>query len=111
MFCCLPKNFRIIFFQTDINNGATRYEGRYSYYIYSDNDAENGQTCCSHLCSELRNANAFSRQSNMLHDSIMALTNDLQYSMLRSNGQYSNNTLYPTTNYGFGINAVIQPIG
>uniref|UniRef100_A0AC34GNN6 Uncharacterized protein n=1 Tax=Panagrolaimus sp. ES5 TaxID=591445 RepID=A0AC34GNN6_9BILA len=128
-------------FITELNTPASRFEGRYSYYIYADNDNVIGQTCCSNqICSQLKNANSFSRQPNMLHDSILTLTQDLQFGMIQSRGTfngtlynqqynnglglgygYNNNNIYGSGLYGlnnlygynnaFGINASIQPIG
>ena len=42
----------------DINSKDNRYEGEYSYALYSKNDYLAGQNCCGHHCSEIKNANA-----------------------------------------------------
>uniref|UniRef100_A0A914QDE2 Lipase n=1 Tax=Panagrolaimus davidi TaxID=227884 RepID=A0A914QDE2_9BILA len=90
-------------FLTELNTPATRFEGRFSYYIYSDNDQVIEQNCCNTtvtLCSQLKNCNSYSRQPNMLHDSILSMTQDIQLAMLSSGGTY-NGTLYQ---YGYGNN-------
>uniref|UniRef100_A0A914XY59 Uncharacterized protein n=1 Tax=Panagrolaimus superbus TaxID=310955 RepID=A0A914XY59_9BILA len=80
-------------FMRDINNQSDRYEGTYSYYIYSDNDYIIGRDCCSNICSELRNANSASRQI-MPHGELFDATKDIQLEMI----QYHSNTTLSNTN-------------
>uniref|UniRef100_A0A914QS50 Uncharacterized protein n=1 Tax=Panagrolaimus davidi TaxID=227884 RepID=A0A914QS50_9BILA len=82
-------------FMRDINNRTTRYEGTYSYYIYSDNDFVIGRECCNNTCSELRNANSASRQI-MPHGNLFDATKDIQLEMIQ---YHSNTTLTNVNNF------------
>uniref|UniRef100_A0A914QUS3 Lipase n=1 Tax=Panagrolaimus davidi TaxID=227884 RepID=A0A914QUS3_9BILA len=91
-------------FLTELNTPATRFEGRYSYYIYIDNDNIVGQTCCNNqICSQLKNANSYSRQPNMLHDSVLTTTQDLQFAMIQSHGTFNGTAMYNNV-YGYNPN-------
>uniref|UniRef100_A0A914QZ70 Uncharacterized protein n=1 Tax=Panagrolaimus davidi TaxID=227884 RepID=A0A914QZ70_9BILA len=70
-------------YMRDINFPDNRYEGTFSYFIYSDTDEIIGQQCCGHLCPELKNAIGFSRQTNMPHANVILMTEDIQLKMVQ----------------------------
>jgi hypothetical protein len=75
--------------QKDVNSRKKRYEGKHSYAVYSHDDGIVGQNCCGQKCSEIRNANLTVTKRGYDHVSIMSLTKELQYSLLKykiSNG-------------------------
>jgi len=66
----------------DINKPSERYEGEYSYYIYSHNDHIIGDDCCGHFCPELKNATDYSEHFLYNHFNIVPRTVEIQYEML-----------------------------
>uniref|UniRef100_A0AC35F6D4 Triacylglycerol lipase n=1 Tax=Panagrolaimus sp. PS1159 TaxID=55785 RepID=A0AC35F6D4_9BILA len=70
-------------YMRDVNFPPHRYEGTYSYFIYSESDEIIRKNCCGHLCPELKNALAFKCEKYMLHPSIIVLTEDVQLKMVQ----------------------------
>lgn len=70
-------------FQKDVNSQNKRYEGKHSYSVYSYDDGIVGQNCCGHKCSEIRHANLTVTKRGYDHVSIMALTKELQFSLMK----------------------------
>uniref|UniRef100_A0A914PHZ2 Triacylglycerol lipase n=1 Tax=Panagrolaimus davidi TaxID=227884 RepID=A0A914PHZ2_9BILA len=66
----------------DINAPNYRYEGDYSYYIYSNDDLIIGKNCCGHFCPELKNATDKSEHNDQNHLTIVSKTIEIQYTML-----------------------------
>lgn len=68
----------------DINSKDYRYEGEYSYALYSKHDFLAGQNCCGHHCSEIKNANANIIRQYYDHLTIFTNTKEIQYNLVTS---------------------------
>ena len=71
-----------IHFQRDINRPRNRYEGQFSFYIYSDFDFVVGQQCCGKFCAALKNANGASGHDKLDHGSVLTTTKNIQFAMV-----------------------------
>lgn len=69
-------------FLEDVNSKDTRYEGEFSYALFSKHDFMVGQNCCGHYCSEIKNANANIARMYYDHFTIFTNTIETQYNLI-----------------------------
>lgn len=69
-------------FLQDVNSKDTRYEGNFSYALFSKHDFLAGQKCCEHHCSEIKNATTNIARLNYSHYTIFANTKETQYNII-----------------------------
>ncbi|CAD5228495.1 unnamed protein product [Bursaphelenchus xylophilus] len=67
----------------DVNKPTERYEGRFSYGIYSKDDPVIGKECCGHDCAALKNANQNFLKNGLEHGGIILQTKELQYNLFK----------------------------
>uniref|UniRef100_A0AC35GJN7 Triacylglycerol lipase n=1 Tax=Panagrolaimus sp. PS1159 TaxID=55785 RepID=A0AC35GJN7_9BILA len=70
-------------YMKDVNKPNERYEGKYSYYIYSESDYVIGKSCCGNFCPELKNAYGVSAHQQLDHGTALTMTKDIQYAMIK----------------------------
>ncbi|KHN84013.1 Lipase EstA [Toxocara canis] len=79
----------------ELNNASYRYEGTYSYAIFSCNDLVLGRDCCGSTCGDLNNANARFVRNKSGHIGIIISTLPLQYNILsKHTGQQNSSDYY-----------------
>ncbi|CAI4221519.1 unnamed protein product [Auanema sp. JU1783] len=70
-------------FLQEINNQTSRYEGRFSYSIYSDSDDKVGVDCCGNKCSSLPHSNDEFQLKGFDHDQVMEASLKLQLNLIQ----------------------------
>ncbi|KHN70801.1 hypothetical protein Tcan_18920 [Toxocara canis] len=79
----------------ELNNASYRYEGTFSYAIFSCNDLILGSDCCGRTCGDLNNANARFVRNKYGHIRIISSTLQLQYNILSKHaGQEDSSDYY-----------------
>lgn len=80
-------------YMRDINSKMHRYEGQYSYSIYSTGDTIAGQYCCGHPCSKVKNDNLSVVKNLLNHATIFSNTKDIQLALITN---HTDQVLKPT---------------
>uniref|UniRef100_A0AC34FHZ5 Uncharacterized protein n=1 Tax=Panagrolaimus sp. ES5 TaxID=591445 RepID=A0AC34FHZ5_9BILA len=76
-------------YMRDLNRQKDRYEGKYSYYIFSESDYVIGKDCCGNFyccgnfCPELKNAYGVSAHQTLDHGTALTMTKDIQLAMIK----------------------------
>ncbi|CAD5228493.1 unnamed protein product [Bursaphelenchus xylophilus] len=77
-------------YEKDVNAPNQRYEGKFSFGIYSLDDPVIGRHCCGHDCGSLKNANQNFQHNGLGHGGIVLQTKELQYVLFRQHSANQN---------------------
>lgn len=69
-------------YMRDINSKSYRYEGQYSFSIYSKSDHLVGQLCCGFPCSKIKNDNMSVVELFLNHTGVLEKTKEVLLSLI-----------------------------